>query len=101
MQALENPMPASRPVTPLHQVADQTLNQSDEDRLITAEDVRRIAGGISDMTLWRWLKRGILPQPLVIERRRYWWREAIVAALQRAGGDDAARCDPNALGVPG
>jgi predicted DNA-binding transcriptional regulator AlpA len=59
--------------------------RSDTDHLITADEVRRLAGGISDMTLWRWLRRGILPQPLHIERRRYWWRSAIITSLNRAG----------------
>ncbi|WP_051023788.1 helix-turn-helix transcriptional regulator [Thiorhodovibrio frisius] len=58
--------------------------------------MRRIAGGISDMTLWRWLKRGILPSPLVIERRRYWWREAILDSLQCAGRSDARPVSPHA-----
>lgn len=65
----------------------QTPNepQIDNDRLITADEVRRLAGGISDMTLWRWIQRGIAPAPLVIERRRYWWRSAVIASLTRAG----------------
>lgn len=31
-------------------------------------------GGISEMTLWRWLRDPTLnfPKPLVINRRRYW-----------------------------
>ena len=87
MQALENPVPAPCPIPPQRQTESQAQEQA-EDRLITADEVRRIAGGISDMTLWRWLKRGILPSPLVIERRRYWWKEAILDALQRAGRSD-------------
>jgi hypothetical protein len=59
--------------------------QVDNDRLITGEEVRRLAGGISDMPLWRWLQRGIAPAPLVIKRRRYWWRSAVIASLTRAG----------------
>ena len=59
--------------------------QANTDHLIAADEVRRLAGGISDMTLWRWLRRGILPQPLHIERRRYWWRSAIITSLNRAG----------------
>ncbi|MFP4077121.1 MAG: hypothetical protein ACLFTD_11675, partial [Halochromatium sp.] len=35
----------------------------ENDRLITADEVRRLAGGISDMTLWRWIKLGITPHP--------------------------------------
>lgn len=99
MHALENPTSPSRPSPPRHPVESQAQDQPD-DRLITAEEVRRIAGGISDMTLWRWLKRGILPPPLVIERRRYWWRGAILDALRRAGHSQA-RPPLGALRVPG
>ncbi|MBB4267840.1 helix-turn-helix transcriptional regulator [Roseospira visakhapatnamensis] len=44
--------------------------------LIPARIVRAELGGISDMTLWRWLRRPDLefPQPVVIARRRYWRR---------------------------
>jgi predicted DNA-binding transcriptional regulator AlpA len=47
-----------------------------ETSLISARTVRAELGGISDMTLWRWLNRSDLgfPQPVVIARRRYWRR---------------------------
>lgn len=57
----------------------------DPNELITSAEARRLSGGISDMSLWRWLKKGILPQPLKIERRRYWKRGEFVAALEAAG----------------
>lgn len=55
------------------------------DALITAAKARRLAGGISDMTLWRWLTKGIIPQPIIIERRRYWRRGEYVASLHAGG----------------
>ena len=50
-------------------------------KLISATTVREICGGISDMSLWRWLNDPNLdfPKPLYISRRRY-WREAAVDA---------------------
>lgn len=71
--------------------------QANTDHLIAADEVRRLAGGISDMTLWRWLRRGILPQPLNIERRRYWWRNTVIESLNRAGRceDEAGRVSPS------
>lgn len=45
-----------------------------EDILLTAIQVRTRYGRVSDMALWRWLhdeKMGF-PQPLFINRRRYW-----------------------------
>lgn len=50
-------------------------------RIIKAQDLRAICGGISDMTLWRWLNDPALdfPRPIYLGRRRY-WREAEVQA---------------------
>ena len=50
-------------------------------RRITAKQVCGICGGISDMSLWRWLDDPALnfPKPIYISRRRY-WREADVLA---------------------
>lgn len=51
-----------------------------ECKLIPSATVREICGGISDMSLWRWLNDPAMhfPRPLVISRRRY-WREADIA----------------------
>ncbi|TGN58591.1 hypothetical protein E4L95_12330 [Paracoccus liaowanqingii] len=48
-------------------------------RRIPALTVCDLCGGISDMTLWRWLNDTTLgfPRPIYIGRRRY-WREADV-----------------------
>lgn len=48
---------------------------------IPAREVRELCGGISDMSLWRWLNDEELgfPRPIMIGRRRY-WREADVLA---------------------
>jgi len=48
---------------------------------INAARVCEICGGISDMSLWRWLNDPALnfPKPIYISRRRY-WREADVIA---------------------
>jgi predicted DNA-binding transcriptional regulator AlpA len=43
------------------------------DKYLSAPQVRDRLGGISDMTLWRWLNDDTLtfPKPLVINRRRF------------------------------
>jgi len=60
-----------------------------ETALIPARTVRAELGGISDMTLWRWLHRPELgfPQPIFIARRRYWrradietWKQSLTSA---------------------
>lgn len=52
-----------------------------EKKLITAAGTRTICGGVSDMTLWRWLNDPTLnfPKPIYIARRRF-FREAEVLA---------------------
>lgn len=48
-----------------------------ERKLIPAKTVRELCGGISDMSLWRWLNDEDLnfPRPIYIQNRRF-WREA-------------------------
>ena len=53
------------------------------EKRIQAAQVREICGGISDMTLWRWLNERDFPPPIYIARRRY-WREADVLAWLEA-----------------
>lgn len=50
---------------------------SNPNKRIKASEVRELCGGISDMSLWRWLNEPALsfPRPIYIGRRRY-WREA-------------------------
>lgn len=52
-----------------------------ERKLISAKTVRELCGGISDMSLWRWLNDPALgfPQPVYIQKRRF-WREADILA---------------------
>ena len=54
-----------------------------DEALIGATEARRLAGNVSDMTLWRWMKDGIIPQPTKIRRRNYWKRGEFIAALSR------------------
>ena len=70
-------------------VADIRHPHYDDRRLITAAAVRDLCGGVSEMSLWRWLQDDAMafPKPVVIARRRY-WREAEVLAWvdARTGG---------------
>jgi len=36
------------------------------------------------MTLWRWVRDGILPQPTKINGRNYWNEAAVAAVMLRA-----------------
>lgn len=54
-------------------------------RYLTAKEVRQYFGGISDMTIFRWLKDDKLgfPQPIVINRRRLFDEGEIKAFASR------------------
>ena len=58
---------------------------ADPDILITASELRSLLGGISDMTLWRWLADDQMnfPRPLVLRRRRYWRKSEVMAFQNR------------------
>ncbi len=58
-----------------------TSSLSSDTALVPARVVRAELGGISDMTLWRWLRRPDLefPEPVLISRRRYWRRQDLEA----------------------
>lgn len=64
----------------------------DENRRISAHDVRHICGGVSDMTLWRWLNDAELafPKPIYIGRRRYWKEAEILTWLDAQAQIEAA-----------
>lgn len=51
------------------------------ERLIPQPELRQLFGNVSDMTIWRWRKAGLLPKPVVIRRRNY-YREREIAELQ-------------------
>ena len=60
----------------------------DRNRRIAARAVRDLCGGISDMTLWRWLNdpEKDFPRPAMIGKRRY-WREAEILEWLDAQAD--------------
>jgi predicted site-specific integrase-resolvase len=55
------------------------------DVLMNARTVRTTLGGVTGMTLHRWMRAGILPQPIKINGRNY-WRESDVEALKQGRG---------------
>ena len=71
------------------EAAEAAANPVD-DALICQPEAKRLAGGVSDMTMWRWRKDGVIPQPMSIRRRNYWRRGEFLAALE-AAADPAGR----------
>jgi len=61
-------------------------------RRIPATLVRDICGGISDMTLWRWLENESLnfPRPIYIGNRRYWREADVIEWLEARDTQSAA-----------
>jgi prophage regulatory protein len=44
-------------------------NSLETERLIRKNEVCRLAGGIDQSTLWKWVKSGQFPQPVVLNPR--------------------------------
>jgi predicted DNA-binding transcriptional regulator AlpA len=63
---------------------------SQPETLIAQPRLRQILGGISDMTIWRWRKDGLLPAPIVIRRRNYWRSDDIAAVQKRLATESEA-----------
>ena len=59
------------------------------DQKITSKQVRELLGGISDMSLWRFLhdKKLGFPKPIYINRRRFWSREELKQWLEQRPRD--------------
>lgn len=54
--------------------------KTDPRRLIGAVDLRELFGGVSEMTIARWLRdpRLDFPKPIRIATRRYWYRAEVI-----------------------
>lgn len=65
-----------------------TTQSEVSDRRIPARAVRDLCGGVSDMSLYRWLNNERLgfPQPVYIQKRRYWREREILAWLEGQEG---------------
>ena len=50
---------------------DAALRGKQPRRYLTAPQVRQRYGGISEMTLWRWVRSGNFPKPRKINNRNY------------------------------
>jgi len=59
---------------------------------ISAAEVRKRCGGISEMTLWRWLEHPTMefPKPIYIVRRRFWDADEVEDFLSRQPSSKSA-----------
>jgi predicted DNA-binding transcriptional regulator AlpA len=74
---------ASNPQSPYHAAPHI-------DRLVSRKEVLGIIG-ISNATLWRWIKSGRFPTPLKIGARKVAWRTSIVTSWIEARTAQACR----------
>jgi predicted DNA-binding transcriptional regulator AlpA len=65
-------------------VPDQRITPALNQKRVSAAAVRELCGGISDMTLWRWLHDPDMgfPKARYIARRRYWRYSEIIDWLE-------------------
>ena len=51
---------------------------------IAARELRNLCGGVSDMTIWRYLHDPYLnfPKPIYIKKRRYWQETEVISWLE-------------------
>lgn len=66
-----------------------------KDELITSKEIRQTLGGISSMTLWRWLNdpaytRLNFPRPIIIRNRHYWKQSDILKFITEQSSEVAA-----------
>lgn len=63
---------------------------SSPDRLIRVKELRQMLGGASSSTIYRWIAKGILPEPRRISPRYIGWRfadiEKFLAGYKNEGG---------------
>ena len=57
-----------------------------DDALVTQPTLKMLAGGVSDMTLWRWRRAGVIPEPTSIRGRNYWRAGDVRELLARLAG---------------
>lgn len=53
-------------------------------RLLPANEMKTRVGGVSDMTIWRWLRKPDLgfPRPININGRNYWPEAELTAFIE-------------------
>ena len=61
----------------------QTQDPFANESLITQSKLKQVAGGVSSMTIWRWRRDGVIPEPVSIRGRNYWRQGDVLTALHQ------------------
>jgi len=54
-------------------------NTYEDDPLVKSADARKVWGGISAVTEWRWVQKKVIPPPIQINGRNYHRRSTVLA----------------------
>lgn len=65
------------------------MSDTVDDQLLTEKALRALLGNVSSMTVWRWMKRGLLPQPIKLGARNFWYVREVRAFLAAQPRRDA------------
>lgn len=65
-------------------------NESATEQLLTRAMLVELVP-VTAMSLWRWIKKGTFPRPIVFNRRNYWRQSEIQAWIE---GQSRKRADP-------
>ncbi|MFO1132207.1 MAG: hypothetical protein U1E16_09380 [Hyphomicrobiales bacterium] len=57
---------------PLIAASSSEMWANHRERLIPQKTVRQLRGGVSNMTIFRHVRKKIIPRPIVIDGRNYW-----------------------------
>jgi predicted DNA-binding transcriptional regulator AlpA len=68
----------------------------ERNRLINRRQLRKLVPA-SDMSIWRWTRAGIFPQPIKINGRNYWRLQAVIAVAQRTEASRGGNAPPAPL----
>lgn len=77
----------------MERTVSTSISPSAPDRLIRLPEVKRLLGGVSTASVYRWMQRGLFPRPQRIGMRAVGWKLSDVmhfveGGFKPAGGDD-------------
>ena len=88
-----NPINAYSDCEP-HSLAVKPLNSR---ALLRTKTVCGVFGNCSTMSIWRWVRDGFLPKPIVIAGRNYWFCEDIEVILDELRGKQKSSPDSDSI----
>jgi predicted DNA-binding transcriptional regulator AlpA len=71
-----------------------SISEPRDDDLVTSREVRRMFGGVSEMTLWRWMRSESVqfPKPITISGKNYWYLGDLRRFRERCASRNDMHC---------